>query len=61
MRCRRVIQELSPAARPLSPSGRTETVFRQAKPIPLTDQIRIERGAIYDVLDRMRATIAEAG
>jgi hypothetical protein len=38
-----------------------DELFRRAKPIPLTDQIRIERLEIYDVLDRIRARIADEG
>jgi hypothetical protein len=33
-----------------------DELFRRAKPVPLTDQIRVERLEIYDVLDRMRAS-----
>jgi hypothetical protein len=30
-----------------------------AKAVPLTDQVRIDREEIYDILDQMRATIPE--
>jgi hypothetical protein len=34
-------------------------LVHRAKPIPFIDQLRIDRVATYDVLDRMRATIAD--
>ena len=33
--------------------------MHNAKSVPLTDQVRIEREEIYDLLDQMRATIPE--
>ena len=30
-----------------------------AKPVPLTDQVRVDKEEIYDILDQMRATIPE--
>jgi hypothetical protein len=39
--------------------GELDALVHRAKPIPVIDQLRIERVAIYDVLDRMRATIAD--
>ena len=30
-----------------------------AKPVPLTDQVRVDKDEIYDILDQMRATIPE--
>src|SRR3954465_3093714 len=30
-----------------------------AKPVPLTDQVRVDRDEIFDILDQMRATIPE--
>ena len=30
-----------------------------AKPVPLTDQVRVDKEEIYDLLDQMRATIPE--
>ena len=32
---------------------------QNAKAVPLTDQVRIDREEIYDILDQMRATIPE--
>ncbi len=33
--------------------------IHNGKPVPLTDQVRVEREEIYDILDQMRATIPE--
>ena len=36
-----------------------DDLVHNAKAVPLTDQVRIDREEIYDILDQMRATIAE--
>jgi hypothetical protein len=36
-----------------------DDLVHNAKAFPLTDQVRIEREEIYDILDQMRATIPE--
>jgi vacuolar-type H+-ATPase subunit H len=36
-----------------------DDLVHNAKPVPLTDQVRIDREETYDVLDQMRATIPE--
>jgi F0F1-type ATP synthase membrane subunit b/b' len=36
-----------------------DDLVHNAKQVPLTDQVRIDREEIYDVLDQMRATIPE--
>src|SRR4051794_11977011 len=36
-----------------------DDLVHNAKPVPLTDQVRIDREEIYDILDQMRATIPE--
>ena len=33
--------------------------IHNAKPVPLTDQVRVDKEEIYDILDQMRATIPE--
>jgi cell division septum initiation protein DivIVA len=33
--------------------------IHNARPVPLTDQVRVDREEIYDLLDQMRATIPE--
>ena len=33
--------------------------IHKGKPVPLTDQVRVEREEIYDILDQMRATVPE--
>jgi hypothetical protein len=33
--------------------------IRNARPVPLTDQVRIEKGKIYDLIDQMRAAGAK--
>src|SRR5947209_11482323 len=40
-------------------TGQLDAVVHNAKAVPLTDQVRIEREEIYDILDQMRATIPE--
>ena len=37
-----------------------DDLVHNAKAVPLTDQVRIDREEIYDILDQMRATIPEA-
>src|ERR1700760_568212 len=34
-------------------------LVHNAKPVPLTDQVRVDKEEIYDILDQMRATIPE--
>src|SRR5438093_12266334 len=36
-----------------------DDLVHNAKAVPLTDQVRIDREEIYDILDQMRATITE--
>ena len=36
-----------------------DDLVHSAKPVPLTDQVRVDREEIYDLLDQMRATIPE--
>src|SRR5919202_663202 len=36
-----------------------DDTIHQAKPVPLTDQVRVDKEEIYDILDQMRATIPE--
>src|SRR3954462_2592433 len=36
-----------------------DDLVHNAKAVPLTDQLRIDREEIYDILDQMRATIPE--
>src|ERR687896_234287 len=36
-----------------------DDVVHNAKAVPLTDQVRIDREEIYEILDQMRATIPE--
>src|SRR5215207_9468297 len=36
-----------------------DDLVHNAKAVPLTDQVRIDREEIYDILDQMRATIPE--
>ena len=38
---------------------RLDDLVHNAKAVPLTDQVRIDREEIYDILDQMRATIPE--
>ena len=38
---------------------RLDDLLHNAKTVPLTDQVRIDREEIYDILDQMRATIPE--
>src|SRR2546428_2436560 len=37
-----------------------DDLVHNAKPVPLTDQVRVDKEEIYDILDQMRATIPEA-
>jgi hypothetical protein len=43
------------------PSGAFELdqLIQRAKPIPFTDEIRLDRDEVYDILDRMSASLAE--
>jgi len=36
-----------------------DDLIHNAKPFPLTDQVRVDKEEIYDLLDQMRATIPE--
>jgi cell division septum initiation protein DivIVA len=36
-----------------------DDLVHNAKPMPLTDQVRVDKEEIYDILDQMRATIPE--
>ena len=36
-----------------------DDTVHNAKPVPLTDQVRVDKEEIYDILDQMRATIPE--
>ena len=36
-----------------------DDLIHNARPVPLTDQVRVDREAIYEVLDEMRSTIPE--
>ena len=36
-----------------------DDLVHNAKPIPLTDNVRVDKEEIYDILDQMRATIPE--
>ena len=36
---------------------RLDATLRKAKPVPLTDQARVEKEEVYDVLDRMRGAV----
>ena len=36
-----------------------DNLIHEAKVVPLTSQVRIERGAAYALLDELRAAIAE--
>ena len=36
-----------------------DDLVHNARPVPLTDQVRIDREEVYDLLDQMRATIPE--
>ena len=38
---------------------RLDDLLHNAKAVPLTDQVRIDREEIFDILDQMRATIPE--
>ena len=33
--------------------------IHKARPVPLTDQVRVDKEEIYDLLDRMRAAVPE--
>jgi hypothetical protein len=34
-----------------------DELIHNAKPVPLTTQVRLDRAQVYDVLDRLRATL----
>ncbi len=34
-----------------------DQIIREARPVPLTREVRVEKDAVYDVLDRMRAEV----
>jgi hypothetical protein len=36
-----------------------DDLMYNAKPVPLTDQVRVDKGEVLDVLDQMRAVIPE--
>ncbi|HEX2233264.1 MAG TPA: hypothetical protein VHG69_07860 [Thermoleophilaceae bacterium] len=36
-----------------------DDTIHNSKPVPLTDQVRVDKEEIYDILDQMRATIPE--
>src|SRR5487761_811023 len=36
-----------------------DDLVHNAKPVPLTDQVRVDKEEIYDIVDQMRATIPE--
>ena len=36
-----------------------DDLVHNARPVPLTDQVRVDREEIYDLRDQMRATIPE--
>jgi cell division septum initiation protein DivIVA len=36
-----------------------DDLVHNARPVPLTDQVRVDREEVYDLLDQMRATIPE--
>src|SRR5829696_2456939 len=36
-----------------------DDIVKNARPVPLTDQVRLDKQAIYDVLDEMRAELPE--
>ena len=60
---------LEGSARPLTKPGsamdvlvlidKLDDLVHNAKPVPLTDQVRVDKEEIYDILDQMRATIPE--
>jgi len=37
-----------------------DDLVHRAKPVPLTNQVRVSREEVYAILDRMRATLPEA-
>jgi hypothetical protein len=36
-----------------------DDLIHNAKPVPLTDQVRVDKEAIFDILDQMRADVPE--
>lgn len=39
---------------------RLDNLIFEAKPIPLSDQVRVDKEVIYDLLDEMRVVLGEA-
>ena len=37
--------------------GRLDTLARDARPVPLTDQVRIDKDALYEILDAIRRLV----
>jgi hypothetical protein len=37
-----------------------DDMMHSARPVPLTDQVRVDKEEVYDILDQMRANIPEA-
>jgi hypothetical protein len=37
-----------------------DDVMHKARPVPLTDQVRVDKEQIYDILDQLRAAIPES-
>ena len=40
-------------------TDKLDDLIHNARPVPLTDQVRVDREEIYDLLDQMRATILQ--
>ena len=38
-----------------------DDTVHNAKPVPLTDQVRVDKEEIYDILDQMRACLISSG
>lgn len=38
-----------------------DDLVHHAKPIPLTDQVRLDKEVVYDLLDQIRAALPRAG
>jgi len=36
-----------------------DDLIHNAKAVPLTDQVRVDKGKVYDLLDEMRATLSD--
>ena len=39
---------------------RLDALVREAKPVPLTEQVRVDKGALYEILDALRALLARS-